>query len=97
MACRTRDVVLGSLQRKGFSMKEGGDHFRFVFISQQGKKTSVYTKVSRGTKYKVISDNLLAQMAYQCKLAKTEFLDLIDCPLSKEEYIGKLRAHGIDV
>lgn len=57
-----------------------------------GKKTSVRTRLSHGAKE--YSDNLLAQMAKQVKLDRSQFDDLIDCPLTGEEYIRHLVAKG---
>ena len=34
-------------------------------------------------------------MAKQCHLTKSEFLGLIDCPLSREEYENKLYEQGV--
>ena len=52
-------------------------------------KDGVFTKMSR-IPDKYLSD-LLAQMARQCKLTKSDFLALVDCPLSREAYEEKLR------
>ena len=98
MSYRERETVKGSLVRKGFLLKDGRtDHWRFIYISQTGKKTSINTKISRGTKYKIITDNLLLQMVKQCKLPKTEFLELVDCPLSREQYEERLRGVGLNI
>ena len=35
---------------------------------------------------KVIPDNLISQMAKQCKLTKQQFVNLVDCPLSRDQY-----------
>ena len=88
---RARSAIQESLTKKGFMEKPGGDHFRYVFVLRDGRKTGVFTKMSRGTQYKYLSDNLLAQMARQCKLTKIDFLALVDCPLSREAYEEKLR------
>lgn len=96
MATRTRDSINDSLQRKGFLLKPGErDHYRFVYYSMAGKKTSVHTKTSYGSKYKVIGDILLKEMSKQCKLSKADFLSLVDCPLNQEEYENKLRTQNI--
>jgi uncharacterized protein with gpF-like domain len=62
----------------------------FTYFSRSGKKTVVHTKISRGTKYKMLNDTLIALMSKQCKLSKSDFLNLIDCPLTQEAYEGKL-------
>ena len=88
---RARSAIQESLTKKGFMEKPGGDHFRYVFVSREGQKTGVFTKMSRGTQYKFLSENLLSQMARQCKLTKGDFLALIDCSLSRDGYEEKLR------
>jgi hypothetical protein len=94
MASRDRETLKDALQKKGFRLKTG-DHIYFIYYSQDGKKTSVHTKISRGSKYKVLTDNLLAQMSKQCKLPKSDFLGLIDCPLTQKAYEEKLLALAI--
>jgi len=49
-------------------------------------------KISHGEKE--IDDNLLSIMARQVKLTKKLFIDLIDCPLSEEQYVKHLRDGG---
>lgn len=91
---RSRDAIQESFLRKGFQEKQGGDHWRYIYFSCGGQKTAVHTKLSRGSKYKYPSDALIAQMAKQCRLAKGDFLALVDCPLSREGYEEKLRVQG---
>lgn len=90
MPRKQRDVESG-LRAKGFLDREG-DHTYFVYWSNTGKKSAVFTKTSHGAKE--INDNLLGQMARQCKLNKSEFGNLIDCPLTREEYEAKLISAG---
>jgi hypothetical protein len=82
---RRKDRVEGALLRKGFEQREG-DHHYFVYRNLKGEKTSVFTKTSHTPKMRDIPDNLLALMARQCRLSKADFLNLVDCPLSREEY-----------
>lgn len=95
MPNRDRNTISSSLQKKGFILEENHDHKCFFYCSKSGKRTKVRTMVSHGTKYKVIGDNLLAQMSKQCKLSKSEFLDLIDCHLTQDSYEAKLQAQAI--
>jgi hypothetical protein len=94
---RTRDTIKDGLQRKGFELKEGSDHWRFIYFSQSGAKTSINTKISRGSSYKTLSDNLLEQMYKKCKLTKSDFTVLINCPLSREQYESKLRSQSVSL
>jgi predicted RNA binding protein YcfA (HicA-like mRNA interferase family) len=84
-----KDVAAG-LAVKGFVRREGDHHFYSLLVG--GKKTGIITKVSHGEKE--IHDGLLAQMAKQTRLVKKDFLDLVDCPLSAEDYLRKLRDGG---
>lgn len=82
-----------ALLKKGFEDKEGDHHF-FIYHTLQGKKSSIRTKTSHTPKMKEISDGILAQMAKQCRLDKQDFMNLIDCPLSREQYEARLIEKG---
>lgn len=90
MPRKQADVEKGLLN-KGF-LSGGGDHNYFFYHSKAGKKTIVCTKTSHGARE--IDDNLLAQMAKQCKLTNKDFGLLMDCPLSRDDYEVKLIAVG---
>ena len=79
--------VAANLKRKGFTPGEGDHTFYRLFVD--GKNTGIRTKISHGEKE--IHDGLLAQMAKQTKLVKKEFLELIDCPLTLDQYLELLR------
>ena len=89
---RKQADVEKSLLNKGFQPGDG-DHNYFFYYSKAGKKTIVRTKTSHGGKE--IDDNLLAQMAKQCKLTNKDFGLLVECPLSREDYEAKLVAAGV--
>jgi hypothetical protein len=91
MQRKTIDIVR-SLEAKGFKLREG-DHHYYIFYTQSGKKTSVFTKTSHGTSE--VDDFLLKKMADQCKLTKSKFLDLVDCPMSRQQYEADLIGRGI--
>lgn len=84
--------VSKSLVKKGF-VKEPRDHMYFVLYDESGKRTSVRTKTSHN--HQDIGDFLIARMQQQLHLSKNDFLDLINCPLSREEYLKKLRKNGV--
>jgi hypothetical protein len=79
--------VAANLTRKGFTPGDGDHTFYRLFVD--GKNTGIHTKISHGEKE--IHDGLISQMAKQTKLVKKEFLDLVDCPLSLEQYLKLLR------
>lgn len=86
---RKQREVEQSLRQKGFRSREG-DHSYFVYWSQAGKKTAVFTKTSHGARE--LTDSLLAQMARQCRLSRADFDRLVDCPLTRADYELKLIA-----
>ena len=90
---RPKAKVESSLRAKGFE-KQSGDHNYFVYFTKSGQKTAVITKTSHTKKMKDIPDNLLSQMAKQCRLDKSSFIRLIDCPLTQDEYENMLYNQG---
>lgn len=91
---RNKQEVEKSLLRKGFLSKDG-DHNFFIYHSLQGKKTTIRTKTSHSPKTKDLTDILLGLMAKQCGLTKVDFLDLVDCPMTRDRYEEKLVAAGL--
>jgi len=92
---RDRDAIEHGLLKKGFSQKTGGDHHRYIFLSRDGKKTSIHTKMSRGVQHKRISAPLVSLMARQCRLSSKDFLAFVDCPMTEEEYRQKVKMYGV--
>ena len=85
-----RDMESG-LTFKGFQQTEGDHHF-FVYYTADGLKSPVRTKTSHGMHE--IPDNLLGQMARQCRLTRAQFLQLVDCSMDRETYEQLLRQNG---
>ena len=86
---RKQADVERALRSKGFIQTKSHHHF-FIYHSSAGRKTPIKTKTSHNQRE--ISDDLLGKMAQQVKLSKSDFLDLVDCPLSREAYEAKLVA-----
>ncbi len=86
------DKVRRSLKNKGFS-ENNGDH-KFLEFFLDGKQI-LHTKISHGSTHD-IGNYLIGQMARQCKLSKKEFADLVNCPLTRENYEKKVRDQGLD-
>lgn len=82
---RKKSKVEASLQKKGFEKSERHHHY-FSYVTIEGKRTAIKTKTSHTPKMKDIPDNLLSQMAKQCKVDKKHFIDLIDCSLDQKGY-----------
>lgn len=93
MPVRSSRDVRRSLRSKGF-LEDVKSHHVFLWYLCDGKKTGVYTKVSHGSGGADIGSPLLGKMARQCRLSKGDFLDLVDCPLSAEDYRNRLVAGG---
>ncbi len=91
MPRKSREVK-AALQRKGFSASDG-DHVFLTYITTDGLRTAIMTKVSHGGSHD-IGEPLLAQMARQCRLTKPMFLQLVDCPLERKAYEADLRSKG---
>lgn len=83
---KTREIKNGLL-KKGF--QELNNHHKYYVIIINNKKTSIKTKISHGDKE--INEFLLRQMASQTGLSNADFIDLINCPLSLEQYINLLK------
>jgi len=86
----TKDVALG-LTKKGFQRREN-DH-SFFHLVVNGKKTVIYTKISHGEKE--INDGLLGLMSRQVRLSRKQFNDLVDCPMTSDEYLRLLQKAGV--
>jgi hypothetical protein len=89
---RKRRDIINALLRKGFIEKKG-DH-RYFHLNTPQLTAAIFTKLSHGTKYDTYDDFLLGRMAKQLHLTKHQLLDLIDCPLSGEEYLLLLQQQG---
>lgn len=88
---RKQREVERSLTAKGFQSREG-DHSYFHYWTKAGKKTAVFTKTSHGNRE--LDDSLIGCMARQCRLSRSDFERLIDCPLDRDGYEAKLVAAG---
>lgn len=86
---RSRDMMR-SFVSKGFLRSEN-DHHWFAYF-HNGKKTSIRTKISHDSRD--YGDELLSKVSRQLKLSKNQLLDLIDCPMSKDEYLKLLMDNG---
>ena len=91
---REKRQIEASLTAKGFERKEGDHHF-YSYRTTAGKKTRVFTKTSHTPSMKTIADELLSRMAQQCQLTKQQFLELVDCPMTREGYEQILSAKGM--
>lgn len=82
-----------NLKKKGFTVcsNKSKDHKRLEFYHEG--KFILQTKLSHGNQD--IDDYLIKQMSVQCKLTKTEFMDLANCPMSKSVYLKILQSKNL--
>ena len=97
MANRKKKDIKSALLKKGFIIEDNSRHITFGYCSLSGKRLPIRTMISHSPKYNDLDSNLISAMAKQCKLLKSEFLELIDCPLSREEYEEKLKSQSIQL
>jgi DNA-binding FadR family transcriptional regulator len=82
--------ALSSLKAKGFIEDREGHHIFLIYETRDGFRTEIRTRVSHQSGGGDISDSLLAAMARQVRLSRRDLEQLIDCPLSREQYETKL-------
>jgi len=89
-----RKLIISTLQRKGFAVEET-PHHTYLFHERNGKETGGKTYLSRGSKSKFYDSTLLNCMKKQLKLDSTyELMQLLKCPMDKDQYSVKLAAKG---
>jgi len=89
---RKHREIRSSLASKGFEVEDGRKHIFLVYVDKEGKTTTARTMLSHGSAGDDISDNLLGRMARQVCLSRGDFMRLIDCPMTREEYDEKISA-----
>lgn len=87
----SRSEVERGLIKKGFVL-DHADHRRLRF-TPSGRPTHIWTKLSHGRGGKDVGTGLLKRMAEQCALSLSDFCDLVDCSLGKEEYKNRVTNH----
>lgn len=90
MASLNSKKTVKNLLSKGFA-KARGDH-QFLEFWYNGRYV-LQTFCSHNSQD--INDHLIMMMKNQCRLDKEDFLDLANCPLSREGYITKLVERGM--
>lgn len=79
-----------ALLAKGFVSRHT-DH-EWFFLKVAGRSQAIRTKLSHGRSK--IDDSLLRLMARQLHLTRDEFIELISCTLSAEDYVRLLKERG---
>ena len=80
-----------SLLKKGFIKIQGAKHIHYVFVC----KGNEICKTFMSRNEQDIGDHLIGQMSKQLCIGKKEFIGLIDCPLSEEDYIKILKGKDL--
>jgi hypothetical protein len=86
---RAREIR-SALKSKGFRQSNTDHEVYHLYIGN--KKSTVRTYVSFGSKE--YGDNLLGFMSRQLRLRRGELNELIECPLSEEQYVALLVERG---
>lgn len=96
MAAIARRKLERALARKGFRKEEASRDHCFWWFYYQGKRTLIFTKISRGSGYKDYGDDLLNKVKLQLRLDTIQQLrDLVNCPITEQDYILHLKRKGI--
>jgi len=89
MAVFKANKVIGSLLKKGFV--KSNSHHRYYEFWHNGKLVSKTFSSHSGED---VHEHIISKMSKQCQLTKSEFSELIKCPLTKEKYIEILTEKG---
>ena len=92
---RDRSDILSSLTSKGFELQQGKRDHDVLFLTHEGRVQPVYTKLSRGSKHKTVSDSLLGRMSRQLRISRKQFDELVDCPMTADDYHQVLRSNDV--
>jgi len=93
MATRKKKAISNALTTKGFDYKEGGNHEKYI-LTHDGLLTSVFTVMSRQKSSDDISAGLFSRMARELHLSTEGFANLVDCPLTAQQYLEHLADLG---
>lgn len=87
--------IQSSLAKKGFVCEDDRDH-KYYHHKLDGRYTGVKTKFSRGSNFKRLDPSLLSRIKKQLRLnTSREFRELVECPMSKDDYVQILRTKGV--
>jgi len=83
-------TVRRGLTSKGFDEVNRGDIFYHFIVN--GRKSGIHTMMSHGETY--CGTKYLTTKARQLGLNREELVQLVECPLSRDEYETLLRERG---
>lgn len=85
--------MIKKLKRKGFDISHKKKHY-FMMFYYNGKKTRAHTIINLRPK-KVIGKGLFSTISKQLYLENPELIELLDCPMSQDDYIKILMTKEI--
>lgn len=90
-ATRRAADVHAALCAKGMEPHEGHHH---MLIKKLDGVATVVTRISHGARD--INTSLASRMAKQCYLQLAEFWDLVDCPLTEDQWNDLIAQRTVD-
>lgn len=92
-----RNEIDSALTTKGFNkVDRKRDHY-YYYLYVDGVDVGIFTKISRGSKAREISEPLISVMAKQLRINKKQFIEFVDCTVKYLDYLQILRGKGINV
>ena len=89
-----REDIRTALKNKGFREKLKGDHDRYwLYVGE--KQQAIFTKLSRGARYRTYGDDLVQAVAKQLKMTKPILRKFVECTVSEADYLQHLRESGV--
>jgi hypothetical protein len=86
------------MKKKGFVIIDKNKDHYFCCLYVNGKKTSIRTKISRGSSYHQLSTSLIIAMTKDLRMpTKESFFEFIDCTYSYDNYITDLKKNGMNI
>lgn len=80
-----------AFQQKGLVPEEVAGHRKWILL-YDGKYTTIFTKVSRSPKHKVIDDTGLGKMSRQLRFRMLhDFKDFVECSITYKMYLELLK------
>lgn len=89
MPRKHREVLTG-LKVKGFSEEKQRKHIHYAYVDLKGRTTVARTMISHDAGGNDIDDRLLGKMAKQAGLNRKDFENLVDCPMSREQFDARV-------
>jgi hypothetical protein len=89
---RKHRAIRSGLSAKGFEVEENRKHIHFVYVDIEGRTYHGALNVEPCSGRRRCKRQPFGQMAKQVGLKRAEFLEVVDCPMSREEFDARVRA-----